>query len=191
MPQPEKSIFFAGNWKDKKETTADATAWVAQFQALMTDEVQKRLGTVGMVVCVPFSLLSTVAQLINSAKLPLFAGAQDVSQFAAGDKPVTGEVTARMLKDAGASWVIIGHSERRQKLGETDEVLSRKVERAKSEGLQVIFCVPDAQTAVPAGIEVVAYEPVWAIGSGKAEDPLAANKVTAEIEVLHRRRKRN
>jgi len=78
--------------------------------------------------------------------------------------------------------VIIGHSERRKNFGETDDILAKKVQQAKSAGLKIIYCVPDGNTDVPQGVDVVAYEPVWAIGTGESDTPEHANTVVADIK---------
>jgi triosephosphate isomerase len=106
-------------------------------------------------------------------------GAQDVSAF--GDGAYTGEVSARQIKEL-ADWVIIGHSERRKYFSETDELLAKKEEQAKSAGLKIIYCVPNDSTDIPKGVDVVAYEPVWAIGTGKSDTPENANAVIATIK---------
>jgi triosephosphate isomerase len=86
-----------------------------------------------------------------------------------------------MVKEL-ADWVLIGHSERRKYFNESDADLATKVEKAHNVGLKVIFCVPDDKTPVPTGVEVVAYEPVWAIGTGKTDTPENANAVVASIK---------
>jgi triosephosphate isomerase len=86
-----------------------------------------------------------------------------------------------MLKAAGVQYVIIGHSERRAGLGETDQLLAQKVARATSLGLEVIYCVPNAETPIPQGISIVAYEPPTAIGSGNPDTPENADSQAALI----------
>ncbi len=105
--------------------------------------------------------------------------AQDVSPFATG--AYTGEISAAQIKEF-AEWVIIGHSERRKYFGETDVMLEEKVKQANEAGLQIIFCVQDETTSVPQGVHVVAYEPVWAIGTGKTDSPENANAVISKIK---------
>lgn len=138
-----------------------------------------RLEFTQVVLCVPFTLLYTLKEAITADHIPLALGAENVSPFAEGAE--TGEESARMVKDL-ADWVIIGHSERRKDFGETDEVLARKVEQARAAGLKIIYCVPDDATTVPKGVDVVAYEPVWAIGTGKTDTPENANTVVAAIK---------
>ena len=125
--------------------------------------------------------------------------------------PYTGEVSAPMLRDAGAAGVILGHSERRQLFGETDEALARKVPAALAAGLEAILCVGESEEARDAGqteavlerqlqadlasVEggalasvVIAYEPIWAIGTGRTATPEQAQEVCAYIRDLLRER---
>lgn len=157
-----KNILIVGNWKSNK-TQEEAKDWLTKFHATQTN----------IVLCVPFTLLSVMKGG------PFMLGAQDVSPF--GEGAYTGEVSARGIKEF-ADWVIIGHSERRKYFSETDELLAKKVEQAKSVGLKIIYCVPDDKTPVPSGVDVVAYEPVWAIGTGKSDTPENANEVITHIK---------
>jgi len=130
-----------------------------------------------IVLCVPFTLLYSVKEAIGT--LPFVLGAQNVSPYPDGAQ--TGEESARMVKEL-ADWVIIGHSERRKNFSETDAVLAEKVKQAKEAGLKIIYCVSDDQMTIPQGIDVVAYEPVWAIGTGKTDTPENANTVITNIK---------
>ncbi len=161
-----KSLFIIGNWKSNK-TVAEATQWLEKFNPTGQN--------VTIVVCVSYTLLAMFA----SKKRSFLLGAQDVSPFPPG--AYTGEVSAAQVKEF-ADWVIIGHSERRKYFGETDDMLQKKVTEAKSAGLKIIYCVPDDATLVPPGVDVVAYEPVWAIGTGKSDTPENANSVIASIK---------
>jgi triosephosphate isomerase len=176
-----KQRFIAGNWKDKRQDLNEINEWVHEFKRIADSTGTDALQKVTIVVCAPFPYLTTLKELLEKYALPLVVGAQDVSEFRGDEKPVTGEVTARMLRSIGIEYVIIGHSERRN-LGESDAVLQNKVEQARRENLKVIYCVPDATTVVPIDIAVVAYEPVWAIGSGKAEAAGQANEVITQIK---------
>lgn len=171
-----KPLFIAGNWKSNK-TVSEASEWLRNFK-LQT--VNLKLETqIHVILCVPSTLLYPLKQEVASLQLPIELGAQDISPF--GEGAYTGEVNAKQIKEV-ADWVIIGHSERRKYFGETDEVLGQKVVRAKTVGLRVIYCVPDAETIVPQGVDVVAYEPVWAIGTGKSDSPQNANHVVTTIK---------
>lgn len=162
-----KQIIIAGNWKSNK-TMDEAEDWMAAFKATWNTNVI-------VILCVPYTLLSFFA-----VKKPSFLlSAQNVSPF--GDGAYTGEVSARQIKEF-AEWVIIGHSERREKFGETNEILAKKVEQAKNVGLKVIYCVPDDKTVIPNSVDIVAYEPTWAIGTGKSDTPENANSVIKNIK---------
>ena len=165
-----KHPFIAGNWKSNK-TTSEAADWLKEFTAIPDGAT--------VVICVPFTVLPTFHWAVHSSHLPFLLGAQNISPF--GDGAYTGEVNARQVKEL-ADWVIVGHSERRNYFQETDEMLGKKVGLAKGVGLKVIYCVPDDKALVPDGVDVVAYEPVWAIGTGKTDTPENANAVIRSIK---------
>ncbi len=159
-----------------------------------------------VVLCPPFTALSEVAEVIDETGI--FLGAQDVYWFDEG--AFTGEVSGKMLKDAGCSFVIIGHSERRQFFAETNESVNKKLKGALASALTPIVCVGEMLAEREAGktfdvlknhIEgalsgllsedvlkiVIAYEPVWAIGTGKTATPQQAQEVHKYIrELLHK-----
>lgn len=172
-----KQILVAGNWKSNK-TRAEAEEWLRQFNAKCPMPNAKWKDST-IVLCVPFTLLHFLHDQIKKFNLPIVLGAQDMSPYP--DGAYTGAVNARQIKEF-ADWVIIGHSERRKYFGETDEILGQKVRQAKTAGLKIIYCVPDDHTPVPADIDVAAYEPVWAIGTGKADTPENANAVIASLK---------
>lgn len=169
MPQ-----LIAGNWK-MHGLAADAAALARGVAA----------GAAGLpcelLVCPPFVHITAVAQAMAGSAVAV--GGQDCHQAKQGAH--TGDVSAPMLRDAGASWVILGHSERRQNHGETDELIREKVLAAVDAGLIPIVCVGETEAQRTGGQEtevvgwqiagslpkpfsgVVAYEPVWAIGTGK------------------------
>jgi len=172
-----KPLIIAGNWKSNK-TTAEAMRWLQDFK---TSHISIP-SHIRVVLCVPFTLLYTVKEEIKVHKLPMELGAQNVSPFPDGAE--TGEESARMVKDL-ADWVIIGHSERRKNFNETDELLAKKVEQAKKVGLRVMYCVQDESISIPNGIDVVGYEPPWAISAvsnGKSQSAEEANKVCTLIK---------
>jgi len=111
--------------------------------------------------------------------LPILLGAQDISPFEMG--AFTGEVTGSQLKEY-VSFCIIGHSERRKYFAEDDALLVKKAALAKREGIEVIYCVPDSLTSIPKDVKIVAYEPVFAIGTGTPDTPDNAQKVIKEIK---------
>lgn len=173
-----EKMIEAANMKTKMITPDAVEAWMRG----MAEQIKSKELVSEVAVFLPFVFLERAKRLIQELSLPVALGAQDVSQFSSDEKPVTGEVTAEMLKAIGVEYVIIGHSERRTKLGETDEILAKKVERAKSQELKIIFCVPNAETFVPPGVDIIAYEPPTAIGSGQPETPEEANIQAEKIK---------
>ena len=187
---------IAGNWK-MNGLRADGT----QLAGDLADRIAAEPLTCDLLICPPFTLLADVADAIDGSGIAL--GGQDCHGAAKG--AFTGSVAAAMLVDLGCSHVIVGHSERRHGLGEDDETVLAKAAAAQAVGLTPIVCVGetagerDAGSAldvvsrqvrhsVPAnsGRLVVAYEPVWAIGTGRVptSDDIAA--VHAEIRAVLR-----
>jgi triosephosphate isomerase len=183
---------IAGNWKMYKTA--------AQAEALAQAVREGASGDVDVVMAPPFTALAAVAQVLRGSRVGL-AG-QNMHHEAEG--AFTGEVSPPMLKDAGCSHVILGHSERRQLFGETDEGVARKTGAALSHGLTPIVCVGEtlAERESARTMEVVerqveralrgldadqvasllvAYEPVWAIGTGRTATPDQAQEVHAFI----------
>lgn len=152
--------------------------WFRLFKS-QSPEINDQLKQVTVVLCVPFTILSLARRLIQETSLHMFLGAQDVSSYP--DGAYTGAISARQLKEL-CDWVIIGHSERRKYFGETDAMLAQKVDQAKDAGLKIIYCVQDESVIVPDGVDVVAYEPLWAIGTGKTDTPENANEVIETIK---------
>ena len=176
----------AANWKMNGSRAANAE-WLAQFA-----QEQPRCETV---VCAPYVYLP---QVVAGLAGDVTAGAQDVSQHALG--AYTGEVAGEMLREIGCRWVIVGHSERRALFGETDAIVAAKVRRALDLGLRPIVCVGEtlAERDASQTLEItsrqmaavlsvcsvaelvggaVAYEPVWAIGTGRSATPAQAQEV--------------
>jgi triosephosphate isomerase len=174
---------IAGNWK-MNGLSAEAAAIVAPLPAGATGLA------CDLLVCPPFTQMAAVASLLAGS--PVAVGGQDCH---INDKGAhTGDISAAMLRDAGATWVILGHSERRQDHHETDALIQAKTKAAVAAGLTPIVCVGETEAqrnadrrnhvvgaqlagSLPPGFAgVVAYEPVWAIGTGKTatEDDVAA-----------------
>ena len=190
-----RRLFVAGNWK-MNTTLASAQALAGEIAA----EVVRTHPEVDVAVSPPFPYLLPVRQaLINS---PVMLGGQN-AHF---EKPgaFTGETSLEMLVDVGCQWVILGHSERRQFFGETNALVNRKIQTAWQRGLDVIFCIGEVlqdrealltesvlTTQLQAGLAgvtvaqldklVIAYEPVWAIGTGVTASPEQAEAVHAFI----------
>lgn len=205
MAQVTKRVpLIAGNWKMNLDHL-QSIAFVQKLAWTLKD-ARHEYGIDGSEVAVfpPFTDLRSVQTLISADKLEIAFGGQDLSEHDSG--AFTGEISGAFLKALDCRYVIIGHSERRQYHGETDELLGRKVAAALKHGLVPVLCVGETAedleqhgpSAVPvaqlraalAGITgtpdlVVAYEPVWAIGSGQAATPEQAEQVAGKLrEVL-------
>lgn len=177
---------MAANWKMNK-TSGETREFIKTFKPLVADVRETEI-----VIAPPFTSLQAAADLLEGGNIRL-AG-QDVFYEVSG--AYTGEVSPLMLKDAACSYVIVGHSERRQYFGETDETANRKAKAAQDAGLTVIFCIGETLEEREAGNTfdvlkrqtteglrgvradglVVAYEPVWAIGTGKTASPEQAQE---------------
>ena len=192
-----KKKLIAGNWK----MNGNAASNQALLQALLAQSADWQCRVAG---CAPMVSRDQVKGLIQGTAIEL--GAQDVSAHAAG--AYTGETAADMLKDLGVRLAIVGHSERRQYHAETDTVVALKAQRALAAGITPIVCVGETLAEREAGITeevvkrqlaavihanghciseiVVAYEPVWAIGTGKTATPEMAQQVHAILRAqLH------
>lgn len=189
--------FIAGNWKmnlNRQQAIALAKAVVAG---------SGEFGHVDLAVCPPAVYLDAVGQTIGGSRIAL--GGQNMYHEASG--AYTGEISAAMLLDLGCRYVILGHSERRQILGETNEQINRKVLAAFAAGLTPIVCVGELLSEREAGQTaavirsqfagslaalsadqmrslVIAYEPVWAIGTGKVATPEQAQEVHLDLRNL-------
>jgi triosephosphate isomerase len=191
MPDPQRRPLIAGNWK-MNGRRAEGGALASELARRSRRAGETRFD---LVICPPATLLLPVAAAIADSAVML--GAQDC--HAAPQGAHTGDIGAPMLADAGCRFVIVGHSERRTDHGETNETVRAKATAAHQAGLIAIVCVGETATereqgATPAVIErqfrgsvpagatagntVIAYEPVWAIGSGKVP-------TTAEIAAVH------
>jgi len=177
-----RSRLVAGNWKMHGSR--------ASIAALLDALVQGNPGT-ACAVCVPFPYLAQVAERLRGT--PIAWGAQNASEHAQG--AYTGEVSAAMLAEFGCRYVIVGHSERRQLYGESDRQVAAKFAAVRSAGMTPILCVGETLAEREAGktqdvvarqlgavqfeAAVLAYEPVWAIGSGRNATPEQAQEVHA------------
>lgn len=173
-----KRPIIVGNWKSNK-TGADIQTWI--------DEAVKQKDIINIfsgqiIICPPFPYLDLFLREILKNELHVGIGAQDISPFELG--AFTGEVAVEQVKEY-ASFVIIGHTERRKYFLESDELLSKKVVQAKRVGLSVIYCVNDEDMFIPDGVDVFSYEPTWAIGSGKPDTPEHAAEMIANLKKLH------
>lgn len=172
-----KRKFIVGNWKSNI-SNSEAKNWLDEFKINDLEITDKEI-----VVCPSFTLLPFVKKLIVNSQLSIAIGAQDISQFDEG--AYTGEVNGEQIKEF-ADYVIIGHSERRQYFKEDNKTLQRKVEMAIKYNLMPFFCVQDRDTTVPAGVKIVAYEPVGAIGTGNPDTPDNAEQIAAAIKSVNK-----
>jgi triosephosphate isomerase len=191
--------FVAGNWK----MNTDSHMSVELAGAIASRSFKLAGRSIGVTVIPPFVYLQAVVKAVSNSRVAV--GAQDIYVEQGG--AFTGEISAPMLKDVGCTYVLCGHSERRHVLGETDELINRKVAAAINGGLLPIFCVGELLEEREAGrtTEVVgrqikdglaglnaekfsavtlAYEPVWAIGTGLTATPQQAQEVHALIRGL-------
>ena len=198
-----RTPLIAGNWK--LHTTRDEAVALASAVAESVAEAMKT--GVRVAVCPPFVSLDAVARALDGSGVAV--GAQDVSAHASGAH--TGEVAAGMLASVGATLVLVGHSERRADHGETDELIARKIDRALDAGLTPVLCVGETLDERRTGREaevvstqldgalgareadavrrvVVAYEPVWAIGTGETATPAQAQAMHAHVRAWLRKR---
>jgi triosephosphate isomerase len=189
---------MAGNWKMYK-TVPEAVELVNGLAKNLADVKDREA-----LVCVPFTDLQAVAQALKNSNIAY--GAQNMHWENKG--AFTGEISPAMLKDAGCKYVIVGHSERRQYFRETDEIVNKKMKSAFSAGIVPIVCIGETlqereknitfqviEKQVKNGLEgltpdqaktvVIAYEPVWAIGTGKTATPQQAEEVHSSIRKLY------
>ena len=192
-----RKVLIAGNWKMNGSRDS--------IKALL-DGIKSGIGTVDkadVAVCAPYVYLSDVADQLNGT--PVAWGAQNVSTEASG--AYTGEISASMINDFGCTYIIVGHSERRTLYGETDDVVAKKYGVVLEAGMTPIFCIGetlderekgvtedvvarqiqaviDAHGVDALGKGVIAYEPVWAIGTGKTASPEQAQDVHAFIRSM-------
>jgi len=185
---------IAGNWK-MNGLRSDARDLADEIATLRKNKSQDAFD---LLICPPFSVIETVGHVIDGTGV--FLGAQDCHTAEKGAH--TGDISAAMLKDAGCSHVILGHSERRTNHKETDELVKQKAIAAQGEGLITIICVGETEAerengktlevvtaqikdSVPEGARadntVIAYEPVWAIGTGKVATPDDVQNVHGDI----------
>lgn len=192
-----RTPIIAGNWK-MNMLCKEADDFFTELLPLVED-----VTSVKMVICPVYTILGCVAQKVKDSNIQL--GAQNVYWEEKG--AFTGEISPPMLKDAGCEYVIIGHSERRQYFGETNETVNKRVKAALAHGLIPIMCCGETLEEREAGdtfdvikshiLEglkgvyetgneevVIAYEPVWAIGTGKTATPDQAQEVHAYIRKL-------
>ena len=194
MKKESRKVIIAGNWKMNMTPSA--------AKAAVTKTAELTAGKTGceVVLCVPFVDIAVAVEAARGTNVKI--GAQNVHFEEKG--AFTGEISAEMLLESGAEYVIVGHSERRQYFGETDETVNKRTRSALSAGLKVILCLGEVLAQRQSGITeeivsmqtkldlagipaeqmknvVIAYEPVWAIGTGLTATPDQAEEVCAII----------
>ncbi len=193
-----RKLIIAGNWKMNNDLN-QSEKLIVELKNLLQNEKPN----CDVIICPPFTSLSEASKLIKGSIIKL--GAQNMHFEDSG--AFTGEVSAPMLKSVGCEYVILGHSERRTIFGETDELINKKIKKALSAGLKPIFCVGElleerekgstndvVKRQVLKGLDgvsandmtklIIAYEPVWAIGTGKTATPAQAQEVHEFIRDL-------
>lgn len=166
-------MWIIANWKSNK-TIKEALEWISQVGPQITKNPNLKV-----VVCPTFSALSEVKKAIIVGNFPLLVGSQDLSPFGLG--AYTGEEPALLLNQF-IDLAILGHSERRQNFGETEEMVTRKVIQAKDNNIIPLVCVQSSETPVPANCELVAFEPISAIGTGNPDTPENADKAAQSLK---------
>ena len=188
----------AGNWKMNNDLSQSVNLISEIKNAVAGKELN-----VEIIICPPFTSLETASALVKDTNVKL--GGQNMYFEDSG--AYTGEISASMLKSVGCEFVILGHSERRAIFGESDEVINKKIKKALSAGLKPIFCIGETLEERESGVTnkiiekqvrngltgisaeelesiIVAYEPVWAIGTGKTATPEQAQEVHKFIRNL-------
>ncbi|HEU5269414.1 MAG TPA: triose-phosphate isomerase [Jatrophihabitans sp.] len=196
--KPRRQPLIAGNWK----MNLNHFEAIALVQKIAFSLKPQHYDAVDVAVLPPFTDIRSVQTLVDGDRLRLTYGAQDLSPYAGG--AYTGDISGAMLAKLGCTFVVVGHSERREYHAETDELVNAKVKAGYANGLTPILCVGerlpireegrhvahclDQLTAGLAGIAeadaasvVIAYEPVWAIGTGKVATPADAQEVCAAL----------
>ncbi len=168
-----KNIWIIANWKSHKNI-AEALDWIGQVGPNLP-----RRPNLKVVVCPGFTELEEVKKAVLVGNYPIMVGSQDLSPFQEG--PYTGEEPAHNLAGM-VELAILGHSERRQNFGETDQTVSLKVDRAIEAGILPLVCVQGPETPIPARCKMVAYEPIFAIGTGEPDSPENANGIAQQLK---------
>ena len=199
MNRRYRKTIIAGNWKMNK-TPSETKAFAEQFKAILP-----KTKWCDIVVCAPTVDLSAAVRAFKDSRIAV--GAENVYFEKSG--AYTGEISADMLADLGVRYVIVGHSERRALFGETDEIVNKKVHAALNAGLNPIICVGESLAQREMGVTmelitlqvksalagvgaeqmrrcVIAYEPIWAIGTGKTATSEQASEVCSAIRALIR-----
>lgn len=159
-----EKVLYIANWKSNKSKSEGT---------LFFEELGRLIGSIDLsrqeiIIAPPFTFISDARKIVDQQKLPIKLSGQNVSSYPSG--AYTGEINAGQLREY-AEYVIIGHSERRKYLHESDSDIENKIREAQEVGLKVIQCVQDEKSLVHRGAQIIAYEPPSAIGSGNPDDP--------------------
>lgn len=171
-----KKLFIVANFKSNKNRS-EVEQWMDTFDQFVDQIPEGKT----VVIAPPMPSIMFVSNRLLEKRA--FLGIQDISPFEAGS--FTGAVSAKNLEGFHVGFAIIGHSERREKFHEDDALLEQKVEQAISGKIETIFCVQGKDTPIPPTVRIVAYEPVFAIGSGNPDTPENADEVTKYIKENH------
>ncbi|NJO95396.1 MAG: triose-phosphate isomerase [Pleurocapsa sp. CRU_1_2] len=187
-----RKVIIAGNWKMHKNQ-AESLAFVQEFKSKVEDTQENQ----EIVLCAPFTSLTAMSKNLHGSRIML--GAQNIHWSDEG--AYTGEISGSMLAEIGVDYVIVGHSERRQHFGDTDQTVNLRLKAAQQYGFKPILCVGETKEQRNAGeteqviiaqlkedlVEVdqsnlvIAYEPIWAIGTGDTCESSEANRVIGII----------
>jgi triosephosphate isomerase (TIM) len=159
--------YVIGNWKSNK-TVEEARKWLNNFSKLYRPHDNTQV-----ILCVSYIHVPLMRGV------PFSLGVQDISPFDQG--AYTGEIAVSQL-DGLVEYCLVGHSERRKYFNEDDKLLEAKIKQAKESGIEPIFCVQSADISIPSQVEIVAYEPVDAIGTGKPADPVECCNIIKKIK---------
>lgn len=175
-----KKKFIVANWKSNF-TTKETLAWIEGFKINDLELMSKEI-----IICPPFILLPLLKSLIVNHKSNLKLGVQNISPFDEG--PYTGEISAKEIKEF-ADYVIIGHSERRKNFSESNEMVNLKIDQAFKNELTPIICVSSLDQVKELKIDdnlnfMIAYEPLFAIGSGNPDTPENADSMAKKIKAI-------
>lgn len=168
-----KNIWIIANWKSNK-TVSETLEWIS-----IVGPQLPQIEGLKVVVCPSFTALNEIKKSISNNSYPLLVGAQNISPFPAG--AYTGEVAASTISDT-VDLAIVGHSERRQHFAETDQVIEDKVQLVLKSDITPLVCVQGVETPIPDGVSLVAYEPIFAIGTGNPDTPENAAIVAQQLK---------
>ncbi len=168
-----KDLIIAGNWKSNK-TTSETKEWLDKFTSFDFNFINKKI-----IIFPSFTLFFSVQFYLLTLKSIIEIGAQDISSF--GEGAYTSMINGKQIKEF-CSMVLIGHSEAREYLKEDQVSLDQKVKQAIASNLEIIYCVSSVDQEIPENIHIVAYEPLFAIGTGKPDTPEDANRICQELK---------